>query len=47
MLPELIAKAPVLYNELSSGINTNLNLEQVIKLAWLAQQIPEEDINEA
>ena len=45
MLPELIAKAPILYSELSSGIKTNLNLEQVIKLAWLAQQIPEEDIN--
>jgi LCP family protein required for cell wall assembly len=45
MLPELIAKAPILYNELASGIKTNLNLEQVIKLAWLAQQIPEEDIN--
>jgi LCP family protein required for cell wall assembly len=44
MLPELIAKAPVLYNELSSGIKTNLNLEQVIKLAWMAQQVPEEDI---
>ena len=44
MLPELISKAPILYNELSSGIKTNLNLEQAIKLAWLAQQIPEENI---
>ncbi len=44
MLPELIAKAPILYNELSSGIKTNLTLEQVIKLAWMAQQIEEEDI---
>ena len=46
MLPELISKAPMLYNELSAGINTNLTLEQAIKLAWLAQQIPEENIKQ-
>lgn len=40
MLPTLISKAPVLYKELSSGIQTNLTLDQVIKLAWTAQQIP-------
>jgi len=44
MLPTLIAKSGVLYNELSSGINTNLTLDQVIKLSWLAVQIPEENI---
>ncbi len=43
-LPTLIAKAPILYQELSSGINTNLSLEQAIQLAWLASQIPEENI---
>lgn len=46
MLPTLITKAPVLYQELSSGVNTNLTLEQAIKLAWLAQQIPEENIQQ-
>jgi LCP family protein required for cell wall assembly len=44
LLPTLIAKAPVLYQELSSGIHTNLNLDQAIKLAWLASQIPKENI---
>jgi LCP family protein required for cell wall assembly len=44
ILPTLISKAPVLYQELSAGVNTNLTLEQAIKLAWLAQQVPEENI---
>lgn len=44
MLPTLIAKAPMLYNELSAGIHTNLTLDQAIRLAWLASQIPEENI---
>jgi LCP family protein required for cell wall assembly len=44
LIPTLVSKAPVLYQELSSGINTNLSLDQVIQLAWLAQQIPAEKI---
>lgn len=44
MLPTLISKAPILYQELSSGVRTNLTLEQAIKLAWLAQQIPDDKI---
>lgn len=44
LLPTLISKAPVLYNELSSGVRTNLSLDQAIRLAWLASQIPEENI---
>jgi LCP family protein required for cell wall assembly len=44
MLPELITKSPKLYEELSSGINTNLTLDQVIKLAVLATQIDENSI---
>ena len=44
LLPMLIAKAPTLYQELSSGIHTNLTLDQVIRLAWTAQQIPKENI---
>jgi len=44
MLPTLIAKAPLLYQEISSGVNTNLNLDQAIQLAWLASQIPAENI---
>jgi LCP family protein required for cell wall assembly len=44
MLPTLVAKAPQLYADLSSGINTNLSLDQSIRLAWLAAQIDPEQI---
>ena len=44
MIPTLIQKAPVLYNELSSGINTNLSVDEAFQLAWLASQIEIEDI---
>ncbi len=47
MLPLLITRAPVLYNELASGVRTNLSLDQVIRLAWLAQSIPNENIRQA
>lgn len=47
LLTELAPKAPILYEELSSGIKTNLSLDQVIRLAWLASQIPEENIKQA
>jgi polyisoprenyl-teichoic acid--peptidoglycan teichoic acid transferase len=44
MLPTLVAKSGLLYSELSSGIHTNLTLDQAMRLAWLASQIPEENI---
>lgn len=44
MLPTMIAKAPTLYQELASGIHTNLTLDQVIKLALLAKDVPQESI---
>ncbi len=40
MLPTLISRAPVIYQEVSSGVRTNLSLEQIISLAWLALKIP-------
>jgi len=43
-LPLLVAKAPSLYKKISTGIQTNLTLEQMIQLAWLAQEIPPENI---
>lgn len=45
-LPTLMAKSGVLYNELSAGVHTNLSLDQVVRLAWLASQIPEENIKQ-
>lgn len=46
MLPTLISKAPALYDELSSGVRTNLNLDMAIRLAWMASQIPREKITQ-
>jgi polyisoprenyl-teichoic acid--peptidoglycan teichoic acid transferase len=45
MLPTLVAKAPELYASLSKGIRTNLTLDQIVRLAYLAQQIPPENIS--
>jgi LCP family protein required for cell wall assembly len=44
MLPLLIQKADVLYTQLSSGIHTNLSLQEVIQLAILASQVEEGNI---
>jgi polyisoprenyl-teichoic acid--peptidoglycan teichoic acid transferase len=44
MLPTLVTKAPQLYSELSQGIRTNLTLDQILRLASLAEQIPPENI---
>jgi LCP family protein required for cell wall assembly len=44
MLPTLITKAPVLYQEVSAGVRTNLSLDQVVRLALLLQQIPADNI---
>jgi LCP family protein required for cell wall assembly len=46
MLPILITKSDILYRELASGIHTNLSLEDVTKLAVLANQVPEENIRQ-
>ncbi len=45
-LPELIKNAPMLYDLLSDGIHTNLTLLQAIRLAWIAQQVPAENIHQ-
>jgi len=45
-LPGLIARAPAIFNQLSTGITTNLGLDQAIQLAVLAQQVPEENIKQ-
>jgi LCP family protein required for cell wall assembly len=47
MLPTLVAKAPELYASLSKGIKTNLTLDDIIRLAYLAQSIPPENIKKA
>jgi len=44
MLPFLIANANTLFQELSSGIRTNLSIEQVMRLALLASQVSDNGI---
>jgi len=44
MLPTLISKAPRLYQEVASGISTNLTLSQVVQLARLGAEIPKGNI---
>jgi len=41
---DLLAQAPELYRTFSAGIHTNLRLDDAIKLAVLARDIPREDI---
>ncbi len=43
-LPNLVARAPVIYSEISSGVQTNMSLDQAIKLAYLMMQIPRENM---
>jgi LCP family protein required for cell wall assembly len=45
--PTLLAQAPQLYRTFSSGIHTNLSLNDAIKLAVLIQDIPKKDIRNA
>lgn len=44
MLPTMIKKAPILYRELSNGIDTNLDLDDALRLALAAKNIPDEKI---
>ena len=44
VFPSLIAQAPEMYAELSSGIHTDMPLDTAIKLAILGKDIPRENI---
>ncbi len=44
--PVLLGQANQLYTELSSGIHTNMTLDEAIQFAWLVQQIPVESIRQ-
>jgi len=43
-LPNLVLNAPAIYEDLSTGIHTNMSLIQLIQLAWKAREIPRESI---
>lgn len=44
--PMLVAKAPTLYARLSEGIHTNLSLDDALRLAVLARDIPPQNIKQ-
>ena len=46
MLPTIIQKAPALYKELTSGIHTNLKLDDVIRLALAVKDVTKENIQQ-
>jgi LCP family protein required for cell wall assembly len=43
-LPNLIAQAPTIYGDVQQGVNTNLTVQQIIQLARVAAEIPDENI---
>ena len=47
LIPTLISRAPVLYQDLSQGVRTNLTLDQIVKLGLIAGQIPPDSIGRA
>lgn len=47
LLTETIQKAPQIYQELAAGVHTNLNLDEIVRLAWLASQISPDNIRKA
>ena len=44
-LPALVTQASPLYNELSSGVHTNLSLDDILRLGMLAKDIPLDSIH--
>jgi LCP family protein required for cell wall assembly len=46
MLPTLLIKAPDLYTQISSGIKTNLTLEQILQLGMVAKDVKRQNIRQ-
>ena len=44
--PQLLAQAPEIYTEFSSGIHTNMSFEEALKLAALVKGVPMESIKQ-
>lgn len=43
-MPTLLAKAPILYEELASGIHTNLSFNEMVSLALLAMKVSPSEV---
>jgi LCP family protein required for cell wall assembly len=46
MMPKLVARAPEIYSDLSAGINTNMSLNEAIRLGWSALDVEREAISQ-
>jgi LCP family protein required for cell wall assembly len=46
MVPTLLAQAPSLYEQISSGIKTNLTLEQILQLGLVVKDVKRDDIRQ-
>jgi hypothetical protein len=44
MMPKLVANAPAIYNDISAGVNTNMSINEVIKLGWSALDLDQNQI---
>lgn len=44
--PSLVGQAPTLYNELSSGVTTNMSFDDAMRMGMLVREIPREDISQ-
>lgn len=45
LVPQLLARAPALYQELRDGIHTNLTLDQMVALGMLAVQVSPDEVS--
>ncbi|MBP9676880.1 MAG: LCP family protein [Anaerolineaceae bacterium] len=43
MLPDLIKRAPTLYNDISAGVQTNMTFDQAVQMLALVTKIPREN----
>jgi hypothetical protein len=46
LLPQLVRRAPEIYNQISNGVNTNLTLDQIVRLGWESVRVPREAIRQ-
>jgi hypothetical protein len=46
MMPKLVARSPEIYNDLASGINTNMSLNEAVKLGWSALEVDRNEIDQ-
>ena len=43
-LPDVLGRAPAIYDKLAAGIHTNMSLEDAIRLGLLALEVPEDEL---